>query len=75
MLPALQGEPCIPTVGAVYDRPICRFLKSRAVIDRPYSETSYFPGPLSASVSPRKNFLPSANRMFLPTARVEPSFA
>src|SRR5262249_117007 len=32
-------------------------------------------GPLSASDRPRKNFLPFANTMFLPTARVEPSFA
>src|SRR5207247_6586810 len=32
-------------------------------------------GPLSASDKPRKNFLPLANTMFLPTARVDPSFA
>ena len=34
-----------------------------------------FAGPLSASDKPRKNFLPLANTMFLPTARVDPSFA
>jgi hypothetical protein len=35
----------------------------------------YYLGAPSASINPRKNFLPLANTMSLPTARVEPSFA
>src|SRR5207245_11300599 len=51
-------------------------LSCRATPPNLGGEFSYgLAGPLSASDRPKKNFLPLANTMFLPTARVDPSFA